>query len=416
MTHSIATVLLGPFSQVIPLVGLSEKGPISDSELTLIKNGGILVQSGKILEIGDYASLKVKAQEMGAEIQELEGEHVCLPGFVDCHTHICFGGSREKDYAMRIAGKSYLEIARSGGGIWDSVTQTRKASLETLIEGLRGRVARHLAAGITTIEVKSGYGLRVADELKMLEAIAFVDKEQAADLIPTCLAAHTQPKDFPGNKEAYLTEIIEELLPKIKEISLSKRVDIFIEETAFETDISARYLQQAKALGFDLTVHADQFSPGGSQVAAELGALSADHLEASGNKEVEILSKSEVVPVVLPGASLGLGEPFGPARKLLDAGCSLAIASDWNPGSGPMGQLLTQAAILGAYEKLSTAETFAALTVRAAKALGLSDRGTLAKGMKADLVAFPSKDYRDILYHQGSLQANRVWKEGKRVN
>ena len=401
---------------MLTLVGLSEKGPISDSALSPIEQVGILIQGGKILKTGDYATLKEEAKSLGAEIQELEGDHVCLPGFVDCHTHICFGGSREKDYAMRVAGKSYLEIARSGGGIWDSVTQTRKASLEELVSGLRERVKRHARAGITTIEVKSGYGLGVEHELKMLTAIQQVAQTQEIDLIATCLAAHMHPKDFDGDKASYLTEIIQKLLPEISKRNLAQRVDIFIEETAFETDISGPFLKQAKELGFDLTVHADQFSPGGSQVAVEQGALSADHLEASGETEIALLANSEVVPVVLPGASLGLGEPFGPARKLLDAGCSLAIASDWNPGSGPMGQLLTQAAILGAYEKLSTAETFAALSFRAAKALNLKDRGRLEEGMVADVVSFPCKDYREILYHQGSMKPSQVWKAGKTIH
>jgi len=261
--------------------------------------------------------------------------------------------------------------------------------------------------------VKSGYGLNQEQEVKMLEAIHEANQLTEADLISTCLAAHIFPKDFEGEKEAYLQYILSDILPELKERNLTKRVDIFIEDTAFEEAMSKDFLMKAKALDFDITVHADQFHAGGSQVAVQVGARSADHLEASGDREIEILAKSNTIPVVLPGASMGLGEPFGPARKLLDGGASLAIASDWNPGSAPMGQLLTQAAVLGTYEKLSTAETLSALTFRAAAALGLVDRGRLISGMLADMVAFPIADHREILYHQGSLKPQMVWKAGK---
>jgi imidazolonepropionase len=221
------------------------------------------------------------------------------------------------------------------------------------------------------------------------------------------------PKDFPGNQEAYLQMILLELVPHIKQYNLCKRFDIFIEDNAFGTEISGNYLMALKALGFDVTVHGDQFSTGGSKVAVDVGAISVDHLEVTGDKEIAYLAKSNTIATALPGASLGIGCAFTPARKLLDAGCTLAIASDWNPGSAPMGDLLTQASILAAYEKLSTAETLGAMTYRAAAALNLQDRGRLTKGMKADFIAFPTNDYRDILYHQGMMLPQKVWIDGK---
>ena len=406
--------LIGPFTQILPLSGLPMKGSIADDALHIIMQGGVLTNNGLIVEVGDFETLIRSNPD--AEIEEISGDLVLLPGFVDCHTHLCFAGDRAKDYAMRIAGKSYQEIAKSGGGIWDSVTQTRAASKYLLAGFLVDRVKRHLRNGVTTIEVKTGYGLSIEQELKQLEAIKIAADNVLANLVPTCLATHILPKDFNGPVEEYLEVVLNKLLPKIKQDNLANRVDIFIEDGAFNTHNAACYLEVAKKMGFDITVHADQFSTGGSEVAVNVGAVSADHLEASGEKEIKLLAASETVAVALPGASLGLGMGFAPARKLLNAGACLAIASDWNPGSAPMGDLLMQASILGAYEKLTTAETFAGLTFRAAKALNLCNRGTLEKGKLADMQAYPCKDYREILYHQGKLKPDRVWKSGYCLN
>jgi len=266
------------------------------------------------------------------------------------------------------------------------------------------RIERHLAEGVTTIEIKSGYGLETASELKQLRAIAKASTQTKASLVSTCLAAHMVPKDFSGGQSEYLNYVFHDLLPVIKNENLSNRVDIFIEESAFDAKNALTYLNRAKQMGFDITVHADQFTTGGSAVAVKSGAVSADHLEASKDGEIKLLANSDTVAVVLPGASLGLGMQYAPARKLLDVGACLAIASDWNPGSAPMGDLLMQAAVMSAAEKLNTAEVFAGLTFRAAKALRLHDRGILAPGMRADMQAYPTNDYREILYQQGKLK------------
>ncbi|AMP97430.1 Imidazolonepropionase [Pedobacter cryoconitis] len=402
--------LIGPFSEILTLSGLALNGAINDDQLEVIPGGGVIVENGKIVATGDFESLRLANPEL--PLEKIEGEQVLLPGFIDCHTHICFAGSRAKDYSLRIQGKTYLEIAKSGGGIWDSVTQTRAAGLPKLVELLEQRVQRHLADGVTTIEIKSGYGLDVSNELKMLRAIKEIALTTVADLIPTCLAAHLLPKDFEGSQVEYLDHVLADLLPLVKAEDLANRVDIFIEESAFDRKASVPYLLAAKALGFEITVHADQFTTSGLEVAIEVGAVSADHLEASTEREAALLKGTETVAVVLPGASLGLGMQYAPARKLLDAGACLAIASDWNPGSAPMGDLLMQAAVMSAAEKLCTAEVFAGLTFRAAKALGLKDRGTLTEGMLADMQAYPCSDYREILYHQGKIKPGMVWKNG----
>ncbi|SDF63615.1 imidazolonepropionase [Mucilaginibacter pineti] len=399
--------LIGPFTQILPLTGLPLKGALNDEQLHIIPQGGVLVNDGLIADVRSFEELR-KANP-SAQIEEIIGEHVLLPGFVDCHTHICFAGSRAKDYAMRNSGKTYLEIAQSGGGIWDSVTQTRAADEATLTNLLLQRVQRHLAEGITTIEIKSGYGLSMDAELKQLKAIQNAAEKTRAGLIPTCLAAHMVPRDFDGPAQEYLNHILNNLLPVIKQKRLANRVDIFIEQSAFNSSDALYYLSKAKQMGFEVTVHADQFTTGGSEVAIKARAASADHLEASGDYEINLLAKSDTVAVTLPGASLGLGMQYAPARKLLNAGACLAIASDWNPGSAPMGDLLLQAAVMAAAEKLSAAEVYAGLTFRAAQALKLNDRGTLAKGKLADMQAYPCADHREILYQQGKLKPISVW-------
>ncbi|MGB0524890.1 MAG: imidazolonepropionase [Flammeovirgaceae bacterium] len=407
--------LIGPFAQLATMAEMPLKGALKDEEMPLLKDAGLLLKGDKIEAIGNFEELKAQTNELDVELVELDRDYVCVPGFVDAHTHICFGGSRANDYAMRNAGKSYLEIAKAGGGIWDSVKHTRQACLETLVAGIKQRATRHLQSGITTIEVKSGYGLSVAEELKMLRAIKVANVETEADLIPTCLAAHVLPKDFEGDHAAYLAEISTHLFPQLKAENLTSRIDAFIEEEAFSAEIVAPYFQKAKELGFDLTVHADQFSTSGSEVAVNFGALSADHLEASGEKEVAMLAKSEVIAMALPGASIGLGCAFTPARKVLDAGGCVAIASDWNPGSAPMGDLLCQAAILGTFQKLSNAEVLAGITYRAAAALKLTNRGRLQKGYLADFSLFPTANINEILYQQGQLKPEMVWKAGRAV-
>ncbi|WP_047246460.1 imidazolonepropionase [Maribacter thermophilus] len=405
--------LIGPFKQLLTMNVLPLKGALSDSQLQIIENGGLLVSEEKIVATGLYESLKKDHPK--AEMFELKGDHVCLPGFIDAHTHICFGGSRANDYALRNSGKSYLEIAKAGGGIWDTVTQTRLASKEQLTISTIKLANRHLKNGTTTLEVKSGYGLTVAEELKMLQAIQDANALLKTDLVPTCLAAHMLPKDYDGNEVAYLEEISTLLFPKLKEQQLTNRIDAFVEESAFSVAQITPYFSKAKEMGFNITVHADQFTTGGSQVAVDFNAISADHLEASTEKEIELLAKSNTIATALPGASIGLGCNFTPARKLLDAGATLAIASDHNPGSAPMGDLLTQATILGTFEKLTNAEVLAGITVRAAAALNLNDRGKLTEGQLADFNLFHTDNYQEILYNQGNLKPCMVWKKGELV-
>ena len=334
----MVTKLIGPFVQIVTMRNLPLKGALNDDQLEIISHGGVLVSDGKILDVGKYADLETKFPTSEKEV--ITESMVLLPGFVDAHTHICFAGDRANDYAMRISGKSYQEIALNGGGINSTVTHTRNASEQELTELLLHRCDLLLKNGITTCEVKSGYGLSLDDELKMLRAIQKANQSHPISLISTCLAAHTKPAEF-STKSDYINFVVNEILPQVKLQNLSNRADIFVDDIAFDKSEASIYLDAAKKLGFEITIHADQFSSLGSRLAVEYDACSADHLEASSESDINLLAKSDVVGVLLPGASMGLGMPYAKGRKMLDKGMSIAIASDWNPGSAPMGDLLT---------------------------------------------------------------------------
>jgi len=410
-----SSILYGPFRQVLPMEGLPFKGPVPDVRMPVLENAGILIHHDKIQQIGRYGDLLTIAKENQFRIVHEPDDLVVLPGLIDCHTHVCFAGTRSDDFAARLSGKSYAEIAAAGGGIWNTVTQTRALDNQRLADQTVQRVNKHFRDGITTVEVKSGYGLSTMEELRLLQIIRQAGQSCESDLVSTCLAAHIKPKDFNGSSGEYLRTIIEELVPVILEKDLTKRMDIYIDETGFSFDDGKFFLQNIKQSGFDFTVHADQFMRGGSKLAVEMGAMSADHLEASTENEIDLLAQSNVTAVCLPGASLGMGLPFAPVRKLLNAGACVAIASDWNPGTAPMGDLLLQASVLCTYEHLTMAETFAGITYRAASALNMPDRGILKAGFLADMIAFPVPDYKEIIYHQGTLKPSQIWKKGKQT-
>lgn len=396
-------ILVGPFLALVTMRNLPIAGHLRDDDLEIIPQAGILVEGSTIAEMGPYKDLQAKA---GLFIK-LDFPAVGFPGLVDAHTHMCWAGNRANEYSARLEGKTYEEIAREGGGILNTVKAVRAATEEELIHDLLERCAHQLAQGITTSEVKSGYGLNVDDEIKMLKAIRAASKVQPVELVPTCLAAHTLPKEF-NDKKAYLKYLQTNLWPIVKEQNLAKRMDIFVDQCAFSTDLAHEYLLAAKEMGFDILLHAEQFTQGGAKLAATLHAKSADHLEVISTEDATLLAQNKVSAVVLPCATLGLGLPFPPARMLLDKGASLVVATDWNPGSAPMGDLLTGAALLSANQKLSMAETWAGITYRAAHALGLSNTGKLDTGNKCAISVYPCRDWREVLYYQGGLKPSKV--------
>ena len=402
--------LIGPFSQIITMVNLPERGAIIDNSLELIDDGGVVIEDGKIIEVGDFLSLS----KNNSDVREITYPCVLLPGFIDSHTHVCHYGNRSDEYAKRNSGISYQQILEEGGGIHNTMNLTSNSTDEQLTDDTLNRLKRHFQEGVLTCEVKSGYAPNLEDEVRMLRIINEIDSSNDIDLIPTCLAAHVTPKKYESSKK-YLDSIVNDLLPIIKEENLSNRVDIFIEEKAFLITEASNFLEKIKN-DFYITAHANQFTSGGLNVGVDNGAVSVDHLEVITDQEIDYLSKSDTTGVVLPGCSLGLGIPFAPARKLLDYNCKVSIASDWNPGSAPMGDLLMQASLLGSTEKLSNAEVLAGITCRAANALSLEDRGSLENGKIADMIGFKTNDFRDILYNQGKLKPSFICKRGKIYN
>ena len=314
-------------------------GALSDNKIEVIEKGGVVISGEKIIEVGNFEDLLKNTNE----VIEIYTPQVLLPGFIDCHTHICHFGSRSDEYSKRNAGFSYQKILSEGGGIHNTMFATQKASNNDLLNVTTKRLDRHLKEGVLSCEVKSGYGSNISEEVRLLSLINQLDASHTIDIVPTCLAAHVTPKEYTSSSE-YLEKIIEELIPIIKKNKLTDRIDIFTEEKAFSVNESLKYLAKLKD-DFDITVHANQFSSGGVEVAVKSGAKSADHLEVLNDKEIKLLSESNTSAVVLPGCSLGLGIPFAPARKLLDGNCKLSIATDWNPGSAPMGDLLQQASL-----------------------------------------------------------------------
>ncbi|PDH42976.1 MAG: imidazolonepropionase [Rhodothermaeota bacterium MED-G19] len=392
------------------MANLPERGAIDDNSLHIIDDGGVIIEGEKISDIGSFSELNKNI----SNVKEIEFPSILLPGFIDSHTHVCHYGSRSDEYSKRNSGVSYQQILEEGGGIHNTMNSTSNSTDDQLKQDTLRRLKRHFLDGVLTCEVKSGYAPNLDDEIRMLQIINEIDNKNEIDLIPTCLAAHVTPKSFESSK-SYLDSILNELLPKIKEDNLSNRVDIFIEENAFSVSEASTFLDKVKN-NFSITAHANQFTSGGVKVGVDNGAVSVDHLEVITDKEINYLSKSETTGVVLPGCSLGLGIPFAPARKLLDNNCKVSIASDWNPGSAPMGDLLIQAALLGSLEKLSNAEVLAGITCRSANALSLEDRGSLEKGKIADMIGFETNNFKDILYNQGKLKPSFICKRGKIYN
>ncbi len=404
--------LFGPFTQIITMSNLPLNGPISEKDLEIICDGGIIVEKELIIEIGKFSLLANQCDE----VFEITSPHVLLPGFIDCHTHVCFAGSRANEYSKKKEGISYQQILSEGGGIYDTMEKTALSSYDELKKLTENRLNRHFSEGVLTCEVKSGYGKDFENEIRMLQIINDIDTSNPYDLVSTCLAAHVPPKNADISSEKYLSSIINDLLPLIKKDKLSNRVDIFIEKDAFNVKEAKAFLKLANEKGFDTLVHGNQFTNGGLNVAVDSNSISVDHLEVINETEIKYLSKSKTSAVVLPGCSIGIGLPFAPARKILDHGCCLAIATDWNPGSAPMGDLLTQASIIAASEKLTNAEVFSAISFRAANVLGLKDRGVIEKNKIADFIGFNISDYKEILYNQGKIKPSFICKRGKVYN
>lgn len=390
----------------------------SPASLKIIQDGALVIHEGKIVWVGEIHKLPSEIQRKPkTSVLDAHGKTVTA-GFVDAHTHPIFIGTREDEFEMRVMGKSYEEIAQAGGGIRSSVRSLRNASREQLIQAALPRLDTFLAHGTTTIEAKSGYGLSLEDEIKSLEVIAELNNLHPVDLVPTFLGAHEIPDEYRSNKQAYIDLVIQEMIPEVVENKLAEFCDVFCEAHVFNAQESRKILQAAKEAGLKLKIHADQLTHnGGAQLAAELQAVSADHLEFTDEKDWQAMLDSKVVPVLLPGAVFFIGKSqYARAREMLKVGLPVAIATDFNPGTCMTESMPLIMTLSCLQLKLTPAEALIASTYHSALAIDRGNKiGTLEVGKKADVVIWDVPNYKHLAYHFGVNLANTVIKNGKIV-
>lgn len=383
------------------------------NQLSIQEQAAFAVSNGRVSWIGtnqEAASLQAN------ELIDARGRLV-TPGLVDPHTHLVFGGSRENEVALKLQGLSYLEILERGGGILSTVRSTRDATKESLLEKAEKHLNRFLSFGVTTLEAKSGYGLDHETELKQLEVVKTLKDRHPIDLVSTFLGAHAIPEEFKGNAQGFL-ESMENLFEVIKVQGLADFVDIFCETGVFSVEASRQYLTQAKEMGFGVKIHADEIDPlGGAELAAELGAISGDHLVAMSNKGIQSLAESETIATFLPGTTFYLGkDQYAPARAFIDAGGAAAIATDFNPGSSVTENLQLIMSLAMLKLRMTPEEIWNAVTVNAAFAIGKGhEAGQLIVGRPADFVIWDAPNYVYIPYHYGVSHTVSVYKKGKLV-
>jgi imidazolonepropionase len=403
-------------SQLVTLAS-SRKGARTGarmSELSIIEDGAMLVRDRHIERVGTRREIEPLI-EAGSEVVDAGGR-VVLPGFVDAHSHPVFAGTRADEYEQRAGGATYQEIAARGGGIRSTVRRTRAATLEELVKASRRYGRWFLRGGTTTVEAKSGYGLTVEDELKILRAIKQLDNETPLRYVPTFLGAHDIPDDYRERREDYVALVVEEMLPRVANEKLAEYADVFCEERVFTVEETRRILTAARELGLGLRVHADQLSlSGGARLAAELNAATADHLEYTDSDGIAALKSANVQPVLLPGSVYALGSARYPAaREMIDAGLAVVLATDFNPGSSPTPSMPMVLSIASTHMKMTPAESITAATVNAAYSLGRGDEtGTLEAGKRADFVIHDCADYREVAYFFGVEHAHTVYVDGQ---
>lgn len=414
-------MLIHSSSQLLTLSGGPQRGQTL-GRLNMIPHGAVLVRDGQIVAVGATSELLTAYPE---EERLDAGGKVVMPGFVDPHTHAIWAGDRAAEFEMRLEGKTYLEILAAGGGILSTVRQTRQSSVEALMAETRPRLEEMLRHGTTTAEVKTGYGLESMAELRLLEALLKLDAEGPLELAFTFLGAHAIPPEYKGDPEGYTDLLCQEMLLTVRRwwdvVAAGKPlpfVDVFCETGAFSLNQSRRILQTAKALGFPLKIHADEFDNlGGASLAAELGAVSADHLVKTSAVDILALGGSNTVAVGLPCTPFGLAErAYTPARAILEAGGILALATDLNPGTAWCGDMQFAIALACRYMRLTPAQAIAAATINAAAAIRREDRiGSIEVGKQADLLLLSVPDYRHLGYRFGPNLVERVIKKGVKV-
>jgi imidazolonepropionase len=401
-------------SQLITLAGPKRPRVGAEmSELAIIRDGGMLIREGKIEMVGSSEEVAKNAGHV--EIVDAGGR-VVLPGFVDAHTHLAFAGNRVDDFERRARGETYEQIAKAGGGIWSTVEKTRAASGEDLFNQAQTHAELFLRCGTTTIEAKSGYGLTVEDELKILRVMRRLNEEKPLEIVPTFLGAHAVPREVDANE--YIDLVIDEMLSPIAKEKLAEFCDVFCECGYFTIEQSRRILTAGRKLGLGLRIHADQLSnSGAAQLAAELKATTADHLEKTDAQGIAAMKAAGVQPVLLPGSVYALGSTAYPrAREMLDAGLAVVLATDFNPGSSPTPSMPMILSIACTQMKMSPAKAITASIINAAYSLNRGGKiGSLERGKLANFSIFDCEDYRELAYWFGIPQTHSVYVRGERV-
>jgi imidazolonepropionase len=411
-----ATLLIRNVGQLVTMIGPVPRRGDQMKDIGLIENGAVAVAGEEILAIGRSAEIEGKVDPAeGCKVFDVNGA-VVTPGFIDPHTHPVFSKTREKEFEMRILGKTYMEIAAAGGGIKASVRDLRNSGRTRLVQRATERLNTMASFGTTTIEAKSGYGLSTDSEIMSLEIIRDLNDTHPLDLIPTFLGAHEIPDEYTGKREEYIRLIIEEMIPRVAAAKLARFCDIFCEDGVFSIDESRAILQAARSHGMKLKLHAEELSSiGGAELAAQLGAVSADHLVFITDAGIKALVDANVVAVLLPGTSFSLAtHRYAPARGMIEAGVTVALSTDCNPGSSFTESLPMIISLAALEYKMTAAEAISAVTVNAACAVDRGGRiGQLSPGLPADIVIWKMDDYRELPYHYGINPVKTVIKRGK---
>jgi imidazolonepropionase len=406
-------IIIRNTKQLLTLKSDGPKTGIKMQDLGIIEDGAVAILGEKIVGVG---ATKEITESFISEDTIDATDKIVMPGFVDAHTHPVFVNSREDEFEMRIIGKSYQEISQTGGGIRASINDVRKASKAALVElGLK-RINKMLEQGTTTIEAKSGYGLSTESEIKMLEAIKEMNAISDMDIIPTFLGAHEFPDEYKNNQEEYIRVLIDEMLPEVRKRNLAEYCDIFCEKHVFNIEQSRRILATAKKLGFKVRMHSDELEPvGGAELAAEIGAVSADHLVAVSDNGIQKLKAAGVIPILLPATTFSLGlKKYAPARKMIEAGLPVALATDFNPGSSHCDSMQTVISLACIEMGLLPSEAIVASTINAAYSLELGATiGSVEAGKQADILIMDMPSYKYLPYHLGSNCVDMVIKRGE---
>jgi imidazolonepropionase len=415
------SMLIKNVEQLVTCSGFSAKKGKEMSDLHIIEDGAVIIKEGVIEAVGQTGDIEKQFKKSGADhsdfdIIDARGKAV-LPGFVDSHTHLVFGGYRAEEFSWRLRGDSYMEIMQRGGGIVNTVTATRQASAEELLQSGIKRLNSMLSFGVTTVEGKSGYGLDRETEIKQLEVMARLNQIHYLDVVPTFLGAHAVPQEYKSKQEAFIDFMATDVLPRVADQNLAEFCDIFCEKSVFSVEQSRRLLTRAKDLGLKLKLHADEIVQlGGAELAAELGAVSADHLLQASDQGIKDMAAAGVVATLLPATAFSLKEPYANGRKMIDSNCAVALATDFNPGSCFTESIPLVFALATLHMNISTEEAISALTINGAAALDRAEQiGSIDSGKKGDLVVLEFPSYTYIPYHLAVSTVEKVIKQGNLV-